>query len=272
MQDGEYIYCSSCDVDVHVDSFRRQVISALLLDPVIINVHSGHDSWDTRTATEYFVQVLAIENELTIGRDIAIVHETHRQRQLHSPFQTMALLNRPELRELKINADLSHWVCLCERVFSNPGRDPWWPDLLQRLAEHCMFIHARVGHAEGPQVFDPRRVDLFDNEVNAHLEWWEVIWNCRRVKGATIMYIEPEHGPEPYQSYYTVPIRCNDPGGSGITSSDVESTDRFIVDRSAHEAAIHDEEKKSKILWDINAYVGALAKNKFNSAASIGNR
>jgi hypothetical protein len=28
----------------------------------------------------------------------------------------------------------------------------WWPEVLDLVSEHCHFIHARVGHAEGPQV------------------------------------------------------------------------------------------------------------------------
>jgi hypothetical protein len=33
-------------------------------------------------------------------------------------------LKQPQLKNLKINADLSHWVCVCERVFDlNDSRD-----------------------------------------------------------------------------------------------------------------------------------------------------
>lgn len=224
-----------------MESFRRQVSSAMVLDPVIINVHSGHDAWDVDTAVGYFTQVLAIEKELTATSSTTIVHETHRQRQLHSPFQAAALFSRPEMQNLKINADLSHWVCLCERVFQLDGaRDPWWPILLSKLAERCRFIHARIGHAEGPQVFDPRREDLFKPEVDSHLTWWETIWNEQRSRGSVAIYVEPEHGPEPYQVYYAVP-------GKATASDDLKL----------------DEEAKSAILWEINRYVGERVKTKY---------
>ena len=73
---------------------------------------------------------------------MTVVHETHRQRLLYSPYPTAALtispsltnpdpnpysrspdptryptaelLALPELAALKINADLSHWCCVCD--------------------------------------------------------------------------------------------------------------------------------------------------------------
>ena len=63
------------------------------------------------------------------------------------------LLAKPELAKLRINADLSHWCCVCEKVFDAADpRDDWWPPVLAMVAKHCHFIHCRVGHAEGPQV------------------------------------------------------------------------------------------------------------------------
>jgi hypothetical protein len=58
--------------------------------------------------------------------------------------------------KIEINADLSHWVVVCEHVFdSNEKRDAWWPDVLALVAEHAGLIHCRVGHDEGPQVSQP---------------------------------------------------------------------------------------------------------------------
>ena len=45
-----------------------------------------------------------------------VVHETHRQRLLYSPYPSAELLALPELAALKINADLSHWCCVRIRV------------------------------------------------------------------------------------------------------------------------------------------------------------
>ena len=68
-------------------------------------------------------------------------------------YPSAELLALPELAALKINADLSHWCCVCEHIFDPADpRDAWWPACLQLVARHCHFVHCRVGHAEGPQV------------------------------------------------------------------------------------------------------------------------
>lgn len=45
--------------------------------------------------------------------------------------------------ELKITADLSHWVCVCERTFDEKYDDDW-PEILAAVAANCYLIHARV--------------------------------------------------------------------------------------------------------------------------------
>jgi hypothetical protein len=240
IKDGNYVYCASPSVEEHTTSFRAQVLAALQLDPVLINVHSGHDSWNSSTAISYFLQALAIEKE--IASSIVIVHETHRQRLMFNPFQTLEILSCPELIDLKINADLSHWACVCERLFDDIERDPWWPVLLSLVAQHCHFVHARIGHAEGPQVIDPRRPE-FAPEVNAHLSWWEAIWKSQRARKLEYSYVETEHGPEPYQSYHARPAR------------------------SATVAAPEDisESEKGEILWEINAHVAFIVSQKYDA-------
>jgi sugar phosphate isomerase/epimerase len=126
-KDGAYVYCLNCDKQQHLDSFRTQVQEALEMGAVMINTHSGHDSWSLDTAVSYFQAALEIETSFIQDptySHVTIVHETHRQRLMYSPFQTRDILKHPSLKDLKINADLSHWVCVCERVFDmNDSRD-----------------------------------------------------------------------------------------------------------------------------------------------------
>ena len=245
IKDGQYIYCSSCTVEDHVESFRAQVSAALGMDPVMINVHSGHDSWRTSAAVCYFKQVLAVEKEIVSSSATVVVHETHRQRLLFNPFQAIEILSDPDLADLKINADLSHWVCCCERLFDDEERDPWWPGLLDNIAQRCHLIHARIGHAEGPQIVDPRRTDLFEKEISAHLSWWECIWKHQRSRGLECAYVEAEHGPEPYQSYLSSPM-----------SGDAAATTTMS------------EAEKGEILWELNAHVISLVEERFGTNSS----
>lgn len=126
-KDDAYVYCLNSDMDQHLTSFRTQVQEALEMGASVINTHSGHDSWSLETAVSYFEAALEIEESFVKEprySHVTIVHETHRQRLMYSPFQTRDILKHSKLKSLKINADLSHWVCVCERVFdSSDSRD-----------------------------------------------------------------------------------------------------------------------------------------------------
>jgi hypothetical protein len=257
-----------------VNSFHNQIISALEMKPILINCHSGVDSWNENEALSYFQQVLSIEQQLLLSsapapaaapaaaaaRDdqhsfIKIVHETHRQRLLFNPFQAASLLSHPSLQHLKINADLSHWVCVCERVFTE-SRDRWWPNLLNLVASHCHFIHARVGYAEGPQVPDPRS-EIWRQEVEAHLVWWEKIWS-RAASGELadgreqVFIIEPEHGPAPYQIYsHICPDHHEGHGGERSESAQEEELE---------------QRRRDEILWEINNYIASLVRERWRQS------
>ena len=119
-KDDEYVYCLNCNLEQHLESFQSQVKEALEMGAMMVNVHSGHDSWSVSTAITYFQEALKIEEALLsipLFTHATIVHETHRQRLMYSPFQAREILSNPLMKDLKINADLSHWVCVCERVF-----------------------------------------------------------------------------------------------------------------------------------------------------------
>jgi hypothetical protein len=63
--------------------------------------------------------------------------------------------------------------------------------------QHSTYVHARVGHGEGPQVTDPRAPE-WANEVETHLGWWKRIVAARRQQGAEFIAFCPEFGPAPY--------------------------------------------------------------------------
>jgi hypothetical protein len=65
------------------------------------------------------------------------------------------------------------------------------------MRENVCFIHARVGYSEGPQVPDPSAPE-YQDEVEAHMGYWTDLMKSLQEKGKTV-YVEPEHGPWPYQ-------------------------------------------------------------------------
>jgi hypothetical protein len=58
-------------------------------------------------------------------------------------------------------------------------------------------IHARIGHAEGPQVNDPRAPEWKD-ALNAHLTWWDAIVANKLKHGETLITFLTEFGPPAY--------------------------------------------------------------------------
>ena len=231
---GNYVYLTSNKLHDHLASFVKLVSEAagLPLKPVLINSHSGHDSWGSGDkALAFFKQALKVEKAL----GVKIVHETHRQRLLYSPYTAAEVLALPELKELKINADLSHWCVLCEHVFdATDPRDDFWPPILAAVADHCEFVHMRVGYEEGPQVNDPDAPE-HATAVEAHWKWWRAIWATQLARAAgddAVLWAEPEFGPPPYMQ--TLPY----------------------------------SQKPVSDLWDVNARVAARARIEFGKAVA----
>ena len=178
----------------HVDSLRSKVETVVGLKPEIVNCHSGKDSFRLEDSVRFFEEAVKIEKEF----GVVMTHETHRQRIIHSPFVLRDLA--PHLpSELKLNADLSHFVCVCERSLSDELDKDFWPEVLDIVAQRCHLIHARVGFSQGPQVNDPFAPEHADDVV-AHMGWWKKIAQSMKQRGV-VPRVEPEFGPYPYQPH-----------------------------------------------------------------------
>ena len=129
----------------------------------------------------------ALELERHFG--IPVAHETHRRRCLATPWATATVL--AQFPDLKLTADLSHWVCVCERLLED------FDDLVTQVARQTWHVHARVGFEHGPQVPDPRAPE-WAPQLAAHEAWWGRIWTAQRQRGQTVSTLTPEFGPPPY--------------------------------------------------------------------------
>eukprot|EP01060_Flectonema_neradi_P041544 TRINITY_DN989_c1_g1_i3.p1 TRINITY_DN989_c1_g1~~TRINITY_DN989_c1_g1_i3.p1 ORF type:complete len:332 (+),score=87.18 TRINITY_DN989_c1_g1_i3:55-996(+) len=195
-------YMSKWEVKDHLESLKATATEAKKVGAIAVNSHSGVDGWSIEQAREFLRGALVIEKEL----GIEIFHETHRRRLFWNPFQTRDILaGQEDLADVKLNADISHWVVCLERTFGHESSfgengdlaDPWFKEVMDLLKKHCCMIHARVGYAEGPQVPDPAAPE-YKNELKAHMFYWEQIAKAQIAKGR-VSIIEPEHGPWPYQ-------------------------------------------------------------------------
>jgi sugar phosphate isomerase/epimerase len=172
----------------HIASLEPQYERALLLKPLYLNSHTGRDHFSTAANLEIFDHAASLAHQ----HGLEIYHETHRGRALFSAPATMEFLSaRPQL---KLVADFSHWCCVHESLLADQG------DRVDRAIRNAFAIHARIGHAEGPQVPDPRD-PLWEPNLEAHLAWWKKIAAQRRAEGSEFLPVTPEFGPAPYMTW-----------------------------------------------------------------------
>ena len=191
-------------VAAHVAALARDVeraaafAAASRVRVLKVNAHSGCDSWSTAQCVEYFGAV----GGLGRAAGLALCHETHRGRALHSAHRTGRVLARcPELR---LTADVSHFFVVHERlVGAHGGREA---ALMARVAARADHVHARVGSAQAPQLADARdggawRAPGGADAVAAraaHASFWRSVWAARAADGAAETTATIELGPPPY--------------------------------------------------------------------------
>lgn len=169
----------------HVSSLERGFALAAELRPNHLNCHTGKDFFSLAENCAIFRK----SQDLSRSCGIPISHETHRGRALFSAIAAQELLTA--LPDLRLTADFSHWCCVHESLLQDQ------PDALELAIQRSDYIHARVGHIEGPQVSDPRAPE-WKTEVDTHLGWWKKIVAARRADGAATIAICPEFGAAPY--------------------------------------------------------------------------
>jgi hypothetical protein len=214
---------ASSRLEDHLASFDRLIAEAQEMNPILINSHSGRDSWDMDTAIAFFTHALSIEAKT----GLTILHETHRGRVLYNPWTTRDLCKK--FPALKLTADLSHFCVVAERVFdSKSGLDDDWEEVLSLVAERTGHIHARVGYAQGPQVPDPSAPE-FKSALEAHESWWDRILATQAHLGKTMMTVEPEHGTDGYQQRLP---------HTGVETADIWVVNNWVKDRQRARMAL----------------------------------
>jgi alkylhydroperoxidase family enzyme len=191
MGTNNHAIVGSQDVKEHIAYLRKHLTLCKEVGVDMVNCHSGHDSWSEAQATEYLVAALAIADEL----GVPVCMETHRRRLLWNPWQALALMKA--VPDMHVTADLSHWVCVCERVFGADS-DAEWPEIIGTVADRCRLIHARVGYSEGSQIGHPAALES-RYEVEQHMAWWKKIAEARLAAGDEELWVEPEFGAPGYQ-------------------------------------------------------------------------
>jgi len=129
---------------------------------MLIAAHSGRDRCPFEEGCRFFDTALRAEKDIGIPR---------RPRNSSPPDSVFPWQARPYLEkfpDLKIVADFSHWVVVCEQLLDDAE------DILALASARAIHIHSRVGYEESPQVPDPSAP-----EVRPYVErferWWDRI-------------------------------------------------------------------------------------------------
>jgi sugar phosphate isomerase/epimerase len=178
---------SDSNYQKHFDQFVRMIDAAAnesIQRPLYINCHSGRDYFSYEQGKTFIDHTTA----LTKSTGIKICHETHRSRLLYS--SPVARHYMEAIPELRVTFDVSHWCNVHESLLEDQQ------ETVNMTLQRVDHVHARIGHAEGPQVNDPRAPE-WDHAVKAHFNWWDNIVELKKQKGE-VLTILTEFGPPDY--------------------------------------------------------------------------
>ncbi|MBE7170838.1 MAG: sugar phosphate isomerase/epimerase [Williamsia sp.] len=177
-------------VDNYLAELERQLIdlSAVCTEhtrPLAITAQTGREFYSEEEAARCIACCEAVSRKT----GIPVYQETHRNKwafAAHAVYKQ--LLKNPDT---PLTLDVSHWFCVSESYLHDQQPAV---ELAIRSARH---IHARVGHCEGPQVWDPA-AEEYSEALAEHLKIWDKWIQLRRESGAAYCTITPEFGPPPY--------------------------------------------------------------------------
>jgi sugar phosphate isomerase/epimerase len=178
---------SDAQYQKHLEQFTQMVDGAALQQvqrPLYINCHSGRDFF-SHEQNQTFIDHT---DKLSKQTGIRICHETHRSRILFAaPVARYYLEKNPGLR---VTFDVSHWCNVSESLLADQS------ETIALTLPRVDHIHARIGHAEGPQVNDPRAPE-WEATVKAHFDWWDKIVEGKKKAGDRLTILT-EFGPPTY--------------------------------------------------------------------------
>lgn len=166
------------DFDQHAETYQAWLEKIRPYPVVKLNSQTGKDFFN-------FEQNKAL---IELGNRYGAIHETHRGK-----FSFAAHITRQYLEAipaLRLTLDASHWVNVAESLLGDQQ------EAMSLAISRTDHIHARIGHAEGPQVPDPRMPE-WQEALECHLNWWDQVAALKRGWNPPLT-ITTEFGPFPY--------------------------------------------------------------------------
>ena len=158
---GDYVPDLAAGVAEQLGELEQQLQMCPCLAPLKVSVITGSDSWSWRQQEQFWPRAIGLAE----ASGLAVSFETHRSRSLANPWAMADWL--AAFPGLRLTADLSHWCVVAERLMT-PELAP-----IQAMAAHVDHIHARIGHAQGPQVNHPFAPE-HHQALAAHLACWKL--------------------------------------------------------------------------------------------------
>ena len=176
-------------------SYSEHFKTLIAWKPAYINCHTGNDFYSFEQNKAF----IDAANKIAKENNIPIYHETHRGRFSYNLPDTKKYIQA--IPDLKMTLDISHWMVVHESLLQNQDIE------LKEVLDRSYHIHARVGHAEGPQVNDPEAPE-WKKAVDRHLDLWEKVIRQKWKTNSTYT-ITAEFGPADYMPtlpYTRVPV------------------------------------------------------------------
>lgn len=153
--------------------------------PLFISAQTGREFYTHAQVDE----CLRVCNKVTEETGIAIHQETHRNKWAYACHEVYYQLQRH--KDLVLTFDVSHWFCVSESYLEDQQ------EAVDLAIRHTRHIHARVGHTEGPQVWEPASEE-YAEALDRHLHIWDKWIMMMKASGVPYCTITPEFGPPPY--------------------------------------------------------------------------
>ena len=180
-------HCRAYDVEfnLHYDNYCKWIETLAPYKSAMVNSHTGRDYF-TFEQNKKLIDFMAGYSK---KHGVPVSHETHRSR-----FNFAAHVAKEYLKKipgLRFTLDISHWVNVAESYLDDQQ------EAVELAISRTDYIHARVGHTQGPQVPDPR-VPEWQDALNRHLVWWDKVIVRKKAEGGAEFNIAPEFGAFPY--------------------------------------------------------------------------
>lgn len=179
-----------------LEQYKKKLEALMLWNPVLINSQTGSDFF-TFEQNKAFIEAA---NTISAQYNIPVYHETHRGRFSYNLPNTNEYLNN--IPELLLTLDISHWMVVHESLLE--GKD----QLLSTVKKRSNHIHARIGHAEGPQVNDPQAPE-WNKALERHMDIWEEVIRKGWKEHKGVFTVTTEFGPADYMPtlpYTRIPV------------------------------------------------------------------